>query len=97
VTGPSAGLVGREREVQVLTRLVAAARDGRSGVLVVRGDPGVGKTALVDHVVASVPDARVLRAVGVESEMELPFAALHQLCSPVLDRLESVPSRNVTR
>ncbi|HEV7759812.1 MAG TPA: AAA family ATPase [Acidimicrobiales bacterium] len=91
MTSSPAGLVGREREVEVLTRLVEAARRGQSQVLVVQGDPGVGKTALVDHVVASATDARVLRAVGVESEMELPFAALHQLCSPVLDRLDGVP------
>jgi DNA-binding CsgD family transcriptional regulator len=91
MTSSPAGLVGREREVEVLTRLVDGARRGQSQVLVVHGDPGVGKTALVDHVVAAAPDARVLRAVGVESEMELPFAALHQLCSPVLDRLDRVP------
>jgi Cdc6-like AAA superfamily ATPase len=77
--GSPAGFVGREREVASLTRLVAAARRGESGVLVVRGDPGVGKTALLDHVVESASHARVLRAVGVESEMELPSAALHQL------------------
>jgi hypothetical protein len=91
MTSSPAGLVGREHEVDVLTRLVEAARRGQSQVLVVQGDPGVGKTALVDRVVASASDARVLRAVGVESEMELPFAALHQLCSPVLDRLDGVP------
>ena len=60
-------------------------------VLVLRGEPGIGKTALVDHVVASTSGVRVLRTVGVESEMELPFAALHQLCSPVLDRLDRLP------
>ena len=86
-----AGWIGREGEVEVLTRLIEAARRGQSGVLVIRGDPGVGKTALVEHVVASVSDARILRAVGVESEMELPFAALHQLCIPVLDRLDGLP------
>jgi DNA-binding CsgD family transcriptional regulator len=91
VTSSPAGFLGREREVGILTRLIEAVRHGQSGVLVVQGDPGVGKTALVDHVVASVSDVRVLRAVGVESEMELPFAALHQLCSPVLDRLGGVP------
>jgi hypothetical protein len=85
------GWLGRERELEVLTRLIEAARRGRSGVLVVRGDPGVGKTALVERVVASATDVRVLRAVGVESEMELPFAALDQLCSPVLDRLDGRP------
>ncbi|MDQ3895845.1 MAG: AAA family ATPase [Actinomycetota bacterium] len=85
------GLRGRGAEVQLLTRLIESARSGRSGVVVVRGDPGVGKTALIEHVLASTSNARVLRAAGVESEMELPFAALHQLCSPVLDRLKGLP------
>jgi len=86
-----AGLVGREREVEILARLIDAARRGGSGVLTVRGDPGVGKSTLVDHVLATATDVRVLHAVGVESEMELPFAALHQLCSPVLERLDGLP------
>ena len=89
--GSPAGLLGREREVEALTRLIEGAQRGQSGVLVVRGEPGIGKTALVDHVVASVSGCRVLRLVGVESEMELPFAALHQLCSPVLDRVDELP------
>jgi AAA ATPase domain len=88
---PAAGWLGRKDEVKVLTGLLDAARFGESGVLVVRGDPGVGKTALVEHVMASATDALVLRSVGVESEMELPFAALHQLCSPVLDHLQGLP------
>jgi DNA-binding CsgD family transcriptional regulator len=88
---PAAGWLGRKDEIKVLTGLLDAAGLGESGVLVVRGDPGIGKTALVEHVVASATDALVLRSVGVESEMELPFAALHQLCSPVLDRLNELP------
>ncbi len=91
VRGSPAGLLGREREVETLTRLVEGAQRGQSGVLVVRGEPGIGKTALVEHVVESVSGCRVLRAVGVESEMELPFAGLHQLCSPVLDRVDELP------
>ncbi len=83
--------LGRGTEVQLLTRLIESARHGESAVLVVRGEPGVGKTALIEHVLASTPDARVLHAAGVESEMELPFAALHQLCSPVLNRLDGLP------
>jgi DNA-binding CsgD family transcriptional regulator len=85
-------LVGREREVAILSRLMEAARRGQSGTVVVGGeDPGLGKTALVDQMLESVSGARILRAVGVESEMELPYAALHQLCSPVLDGLSRLP------
>ncbi|SRR6266851_2275197 len=88
---PAQGLLGRGSEIQVLNRLFRAVRGGDSGALVVRGEPGVGKTALVQHVVESATGVRILRAVGVESEMELPFAALHQLCVPLLDRLERLP------
>src|SRR4051794_19507838 len=61
------------------------ARVGRSGVLVLRGEAGIGKTALLEHAIESASDVRMLRTVGVESEMELPFAALHLLCAPVDD------------
>ena len=64
---------------------------GDGGVLVVHGEPGVGKTALLDWTVEEARQLRVLRAVGVEAEMELPFAALQQLCSPVLDRASGLP------
>jgi DNA-binding CsgD family transcriptional regulator len=84
-------LRGRYDERAVLDGLGADARAGRSGVLVVRGDAGVGKTALLEHAIRSASDLRVLRSVGVEAEMELAFAALHQLCVPVLDRLERLP------
>ncbi|HEY2201897.1 MAG TPA: AAA family ATPase, partial [Solirubrobacteraceae bacterium] len=67
-------------------------RGGESGVLVVRGEAGVGKTALLEYAVESVSDVRVLRAVGVQSEMELAFAALHQLCGPLLGRLNELPA-----
>ncbi len=66
-------------------------RAGRSRVLVVRGEPGIGKTALLDYAIQSGSGFRVARAAGVESEMELAFAALHQLCAPMLDRLERLP------
>jgi Flp pilus assembly CpaF family ATPase len=66
-------------------------RAGRSAALVLVGEAGVGKTALLDYAIASASDLRVLRAVGVESEMELAFAALHQLCAPLLDRLDGLP------
>src|SRR5690348_1219509 len=84
-------LLGRREECAVLDRLLDGARAGRSAALVLEGEAGVGKTALLDYVVASASDLRVLRAVGVESEMELAFAALHQLCAPVLDRLGRLP------
>jgi DNA-binding CsgD family transcriptional regulator len=74
-----------------LETLLDAVRGGRSGTLVVRGEAGVGKTALLDYLVESAGDMRVMRALGVESESELPFAALHQLCGPMLDRLGLLP------
>ncbi len=76
----------------MLSGLLAQARDGHSAALVVRGEAGVGKTALLDYLVQSAADLQVLRLVGVESEMELAFAALHQLCGPVLDRRRDLPS-----
>jgi DNA-binding CsgD family transcriptional regulator len=84
-------LRGREEECAALDGLLEAVRRGESSALVVRGEPGVGKTALVDHMIESADDIRVVRAVGVESEMELAFAALQQLCAPMLDRLEHLP------
>ena len=65
--------------------LLEVARGGRGGVLVIHGDPGVGKTALLEHAVEAGPDFRVVRAGGVEGEMELAFAALQQLCAPILE------------
>ena len=84
-------MLGRQREREVLGRLLKAARGGDGGVLVVHGEPGVGKTALLDWMVGEGRQLRVLRTVGVEGEMELPYAALQQLCSPVLDRSECLP------
>jgi len=75
-----------------LERLLDDVRAGRSGALVIRGEPGVGKTALLQFALDSGSDLRVARAVGVESEMELAYAALHQLCAPMLDRLEGLPA-----
>jgi DNA-binding CsgD family transcriptional regulator len=84
-------LLDRLAERAVLDRLLDAARGGRSGVLVVRGEPGVGKTALLDYAIESGVDLRIARVAGVESEMELAFAALQQCCLPFLDRLEQLP------
>jgi hypothetical protein len=77
----------------VLDRFVEAVRDGDSRVLVVRGDPGVGKTVLLEYLAgqASGSECRVARAVGVQSEMELAFAGLHQLCAPFLSRAKQLP------
>jgi tetratricopeptide (TPR) repeat protein len=92
VVGTQAGrLFGRQRERAVLDRLLDTARSGHSAVLVVHGDPGVGKTALLEYAVEAAPDFRVARATGVGEEMELPFAALQQLCSPSLDLLKRLP------
>jgi DNA-binding CsgD family transcriptional regulator/tetratricopeptide (TPR) repeat protein len=71
--------------------VLRVVRGGGSRALVVRGDPGVGKTALLEYLIETAADLRVLRAVGVESEMELPFAALHQLCLPLLEDLGRLP------
>ena len=84
-------LIGRERECRILDRLVASVRAGRSATLVLRGDPGIGKSALLDHAVETSPDLQIVRALGVESEMEVPFATLHQLCLPMLDRRARLP------
>jgi predicted ATP-dependent serine protease len=79
-------------EREALERLLDAVRGGQSRVLVVSGEPGVGKTALLESAIRSASGFRVMRAVGVESEMELAFAALQQLCAPLLDRLARLPA-----
>jgi DNA-binding CsgD family transcriptional regulator len=89
------GLRGRPKECAVLDRMVADVRSGQGRAVLIRGEAGVGKSALLDYVVARATGCRVARATGVESEMEFPFAALHQLCAPMLgvrDRLP-VPQR----
>jgi ABC-type uncharacterized transport system ATPase subunit len=88
-----AGLTDRLGERAALSQLAEAVQAGESRALVVRGDPGVGKTALLDHLAgqASGSACRVARATGVQSEMELAFAGLHQLCAPMLSRAERLP------
>src|SRR4051812_7258701 len=81
-------LHGRQEECAVLDGLLERGRGGQSGVLLLRGETGVGKTALLEYAVGSASEFRVVRTAGVESEMELAFAALHQLCAPLLDWLE---------
>ena len=75
----------------MLSRFANAVKAGQSQVLVMRGEAGVGKTALLDYLAGHAPGCRVARAAGVQSEMELAFAGLHQLCVPMLDRLERLP------
>jgi hypothetical protein len=89
--GPAEVLHGRRDEREALERLLEAVRGGQSRVLVVSGEPGVGKTALLESAIRCASGFRVLRAVGVESEMELAFAALQQLCAPMIDRLDRLP------
>ena len=84
-------LRGRGRECETLDQLVYAVRAGESRTLVVRGEAGVGKTALLDYLLEQARGCRVARASGVESEMELPFAGLHQLCAPMLEGLGRLP------
>jgi DNA-binding CsgD family transcriptional regulator len=84
-------LQGRRTECAALDRLLEAARGGHSGVLVVRGEAGVGKSALLEYAREAASEFRVTQAAGVESEMELPFAGLHQLCATLLDRLDRLP------
>ena len=76
----------------MLDGLIAAIRQGESRALVVRGEAGIGKSALLEYLVGAASDLIVVRASGVESEMELAFASLQQLCAPVLDRLERLPA-----
>src|SRR5260370_414171 len=82
----------RGQQCRTLDGLLADVRAGRSRALVVRGEPGIGKTALVDYAAEPAQDLQLARAVGVESEMELPFAALHQLCCQMLSRIGALPS-----
>ena len=89
--GPSAGLTDRISERGVLDRFVAGVRAGEGQALVVRGEPGVGKTVLLDYLAERASGCLVGRAAGVQSEMELAFAGLHQLCAPMLDQAESLP------
>src|SRR5580658_6451930 len=89
---PAAGLTGRLSERGVLDRFVAGVQAGEGQALVVRGEPGVGKTALLDYLAGRASGCLVVRAAGVQSEMELAFAGLHQLCAPMLDQAESLPA-----
>jgi DNA-binding CsgD family transcriptional regulator len=85
------GLVGRRNECQYLDQLLAEARAGQSGVLVVRGEAGIGKTELLNYLIERAVGCRIVRAAGVQSEMELSYAGLHQLCAPLLSHLDDLP------
>ncbi|HJP73923.1 MAG TPA: AAA family ATPase [Pseudonocardiaceae bacterium] len=84
-------LIGRRAECSALNELIRAVHAGESRALVVHGDPGVGKTALLEYVAVQALGCRIARSGGVQSEMDLPFAGLHQLCAPLLNRLDRVP------
>jgi DNA-binding CsgD family transcriptional regulator len=85
-------LLGRQAESVALDRLLESARSGNGGAIVVHGEPGIGKSALLGHAMAEATGFHVLRTVGSEAEMEVPFAALHQLCAPTLVSLEQLPA-----
>ena len=85
-------LVGRRVECSMLEKLLSATHGGHGASLVLRGDPGVGKSALLEFAVDSALGFRVARTGGVEAEVELPFAAIHQLCSPVLELAAELPA-----
>ncbi|MDF3341187.1 AAA family ATPase [Mycolicibacterium septicum] len=91
IMGAVPSLLGRVSECAALRTLVSGGRSGGSAVMVVRGEAGVGKTALLDYVVEHAPGFRVTQVAGVESDMELAFAGLHQLCAPLLDHLDKLP------
>jgi DNA-binding CsgD family transcriptional regulator len=84
-------LVGRRTECETLDHLLDAVRAGESRALVIRGEAGVGKSALLEYMIGRASGCRVARAVGVQSETDVPFAGMHQLCAPMLDRLDSLP------
>ena len=93
----AAQLKGRFHELGFLDRLIDAVRAGESRALVLSGEAGVGKTALLDYVAGHAAGCRVVRATGVQSEMELAFAGLQQLCKPLLDHLAGCRVRSVRR
>src|SRR3954469_24188039 len=93
------GFLGRTSERQRLDGVLAHARDGQSAVVVIRGPPGIGKTALLRYGGRQASGLRVAQVEGVQAEMELPFAGLHRLCAPMFDRLKALaePQQNALR
>src|SRR2546430_13418925 len=92
VSAQAARLLGRQRERAVLERLLDAVRDSHGAVLLVQGDPGVGKTALLEYAVEAGEDFRVVQAAGVEGGMKPDYAAAQQPCSPILQFIERLPA-----
>src|ERR687886_591310 len=90
------GFLGRTRERERLDAMLAQARDGHSAVLVIRGEPGIGKTALLRYAARKASGLRTAEVEGVQAEMELAFAGIHRLCAPMLDGLDGLaaPQRN---
>ena len=93
------GFFGRSSERERLDATLASARDGHSAVLVIRGEAGIGKTALLRHAARQASGLRTIEVEGVQAEMELPFAGIHRLCAPVFDGLEVLaePQQNALR
>jgi DNA-binding CsgD family transcriptional regulator len=85
-------MLDRHEELTAIRGLAAAARTGLSGALVLRGEPGVGMTTLLDDAMVVASDMRVIRITGIESEMQFPYAGVHQLCSPLLAQLDRLPA-----
>ncbi|MCI3241550.1 helix-turn-helix transcriptional regulator [Streptomyces spinosisporus] len=91
IASPLPDLVGRQRECAALDDLLVGLREGASRVLALRGEAGIGKSVLLEYVAAQASGLNVTRARGIEADMELPYASLHQLCAPFLDELEELP------
>src|SRR6478609_8388608 len=90
--GDAMRLLGRRAECEFLDTVLADALDGQSRVVVLRGDAGAGKSVLLDYVVERGCGWRIAAAVGIESETELAYGGLHQLCAPMLDHLDRLPA-----
>jgi hypothetical protein len=91
-SGRATRLIGRRGELDALDRFVEAVYNGESRALVVRGEPGIGKTALLDYVAEEASGCRIARVVGVQSEMELAYAGLYQLLAPMVERFQGLPA-----
>ena len=91
MTGRAPGFVGRARERAALDRMLDDIHEGKSSALVIRGEPGIGKTALMQYCARQASGCLVAQIAGVESELEMPFAAIHQLCRPLLAGIDALP------
>src|SRR4051794_37531335 len=87
----ASGFLDRASEREILDRLLAQVREGQSAVLVMRGEAGIGKTELLRYAAGHASGFRVAQVTGVEAEMELPFAGIHQLCAPLLEQVDGLP------